>query len=124
VQARAGPSRSINYYGGCSGNFCIYYQYNVNWGLNGGQFGWNYYVPNLGQWQFQNCSQGGSSCPGLGLYVRNKGASMGTISCKGETVWYSTNYLGVFDWVDSYSWGNFESNLYKNEASANQGNRC
>lgn len=126
AEAFTGTNVTANTYSGdCYGGYyCLFYRVNGPFEFQGGSFGFNNYAPNLGQWQFNGCSQGGFSCPGYGQYVRNNASSMAALTCKGMTVWYSPGYTGDFNWVNAYSWGNFNSDLRNNEASTSKGNLC
>ncbi|MFD0905320.1 hypothetical protein [Actinomadura sediminis] len=107
------------------GTYCLYYAPNVWFGSNNAVWGFNYRAPNLGQWRFAHCSQGGDgSCAGWNTYIRNNAASMSAVDCKGVTVWVYPNYTGNFNWVSGGSWGNLNGYLRNNEASTSRGNLC
>lgn len=107
------------------GTYCLFYASNAWFGSNNAVWSFNYRAPNLGQWTFENCSQGGNgSCAGWNTYIRNNAASMAAIGCKGMTIWVYPNFTGNFNWVSGGSWGNLNGYLSNNGASTSRGNLC
>jgi hypothetical protein len=107
------------------GDYCLFYasgaftNNNPEWSFNQG-------APNLGQWVFDLCAQGGNGSCGAGynMVIRNNAASIASVGCAGTTVWYSTNYTGNWNWTPNDHWGNLNSYLVNNEASAGRGTLC